>query len=136
MSYDRVAVAKRDLERTRQLIERQRQAISRLRELGQPTDKSEKVLAVLERNEVIFENCHLAALNDGIGLRDRDQETGRGDKAPTPLSQPVAPYLGDAHPITPDLDSERALLHKVGSEVVASRIESPSDEFHGCPPPR
>src|SRR5690348_5941538 len=134
MSCDRVAVAKRDLERTRQLIERQRQAISRLRELGQPTDKSEKVLAVLERNEVIFEISYLAALNDGIGLRGWDQESGRGDKAP--LVAAGRTYLGGAHPITPDLDSEGALLLKVDSEVVASRIESPSDEFHGCPPPR
>lgn len=136
MSYDPVAVAKRDLERTRQLIERQRQAISRLRELGQATDKSEKALAVLERNEIIFENCYLAALNDESGLRRRDPESGCGDNAPTALIEAGRTYPGDAHPITPDLQTERALLHEMGSEVVASRIESLSDEFHGCPPPR
>src|SRR5690242_6228718 len=135
MSHDPVAVAKRDLERTRQLIERQRQAISRLRERGQATDKSEKALAVLERNEVIVENCYLAALNDESALRGRDPERGCGDNAPTALAEAARAYPGDAHPVTPDLQSDRALLHEMGSEAVASRIESLSDEFHGCPPP-
>lgn len=64
MSCDNIELAKDHLHQTRRLIERQQKAISRLHALGRPTEKSEKVLAVLERNETIFEKCHQAALND------------------------------------------------------------------------
>ena len=66
MSANHLAMAKNHLDQTRRLIERQRRTICRLHELGHPTDKSEKILAVLERNEAIFEKCHLAALDEAM----------------------------------------------------------------------
>lgn len=87
MSCDDVAIAKRDLDQTRRLIERQRRAISRLNELGRPTEKSEKVLALLERNEAIFENCHLAALEHEMRL---SSQTSSSPCLATAGSQPAA----------------------------------------------
>ncbi len=75
MSNKRIAAAARHVEQGRRIIERQREAIAKLKKLGKDTAHSEKLLALFERTLVIFEN-DLNAL-----LKERQRKAVRPPKS-------------------------------------------------------
>jgi hypothetical protein len=55
MTVDYLAIAEHRLEKSRRVLERQRELIATRRAAGQPTAHSEKVLATFERTHATFE---------------------------------------------------------------------------------
>jgi hypothetical protein len=87
MSVDYLAIAERRLEKSRRVLERQRELIATRRAAGQPTTHSEKLLATFERSHATFERSlqWIVKVQETIDPWATDQHDG-----PTAPRRPVS----------------------------------------------